>query len=60
MLFRSRQAGRNPTRESLLAALNGLHHLDIGGMIVSYSPGDHSGLTFADLAIIDANGRFVR
>lgn len=55
-----RRAGHNPTRESLLVALNGLHHLDIGGMNLSYSPSNHSGLNFADLSIIDSRGRFVR
>jgi len=33
---------------------------DLGGLEISYGPGDHSGLDFADLAIIGADGRFVR
>jgi branched-chain amino acid transport system substrate-binding protein len=55
-----RQAGPNPNREKLLIALNGLHHLDIGGMVLSYSPSNHTGLTFSDLAIIGSQGKFVR
>lgn len=55
-----RQAGHNPTREKLLNALNGLHHLDIGGMVLGYSPTNHSGFTFSDLSIIGTDGRFVR
>ena len=55
-----RRAGPNPTREKLVAALNGLRKFDIGGMEVSYSPTDHTGLDFVDLSIIDAEGRFRR
>ncbi|MCM5680612.1 ABC transporter substrate-binding protein [Schlegelella sp. S2-27] len=55
-----RRAGPNPTREKITAALNGLRNFDIGGMEVSYSPTDHTGLDFADLSIIGADGRFRR
>jgi ABC-type branched-subunit amino acid transport system substrate-binding protein len=55
-----RRAGPNPTREKLLASLNGLHKYDIGGMEVSFSSTDHSGLDFADLSIIGADGKFRR
>jgi branched-chain amino acid transport system substrate-binding protein len=44
----------------LLAALNGLHDYDLGGLTVSYSPTDHTGLDFADLAIVDAEGKLRR
>jgi len=55
-----RRAGPNPTRERLVAALNGLNKYDLGGMEMSYSPNDHTGLDFADLSIIGPNGRFTR
>ncbi len=55
-----RQAAPHFTREKLLAALDGLRRFDLGGLELSYGPGDHSGLDFADLAIIGADGRFVR
>lgn len=55
-----RRAGKHPTRESLVAALNGLRKFDLGGMEVSYSPDDHTGLDFVDLSIIDASGKFRR
>lgn len=55
-----RKAGPNPTREKLLAALNSLQKLDIGGMEVNYSPTDHTGLVFADLSIIGPDGKFRR
>ncbi|SHL99059.1 ABC transporter substrate-binding protein [Rhizobacter sp. OV335] len=55
-----RRGGGTPTRDKLLAALNNLHKYDIGGMEVSYSTTDHSGLDFADLSIIGADGKFRR
>jgi len=55
-----RRAGPKPTRASLLQALNNLGRLDLGGLTLTYSPTDHSGLDFADLSIIDANGKFRR
>jgi branched-chain amino acid transport system substrate-binding protein len=55
-----RKAGANPTREKLLGALNNLQKLDIGGMEVNFSPGDHTGLVFADLSIIGPDGKFRR
>jgi branched-chain amino acid transport system substrate-binding protein len=54
-----RRAGPNPTREKLLAALDNMHY-DIGGLQVDYSPTDHTGLDFADLSIIGADGKFRR
>ncbi|HET6827570.1 MAG TPA: ABC transporter substrate-binding protein [Ramlibacter sp.] len=55
-----RRAGKKPTRETLLAALEGMKRFDLGGLELSYSPEDHTGLDFADLSIIDIEGRFVR
>lgn len=54
-----RRAGPSPTREKLLQALEGLRY-DIGGLEVRYSPTDHTGLDFADLSIIAADGTFRR
>lgn len=55
-----RQAGTKPTRKKLQVALEGLRNFDIGGLEVSYSPDDHTGLDFADLSIINADGKFRR
>ncbi len=33
---------------------------DIGGMVLNYSPNNHTGLNFADLSIIGSEGKFVR
>ena len=55
-----RRAGPKANRQSLQAALNGMRKVDIGGLEVSFSPTDHTGLDFADLSIIGANGKFQR
>ena len=55
-----RRAGRNPTRASLQAALESIQKLDIGGLDVSYSANDHTGLEFAELSIVGADGNFHR
>ncbi len=55
-----RRAGPKPSRERIQAALEGLSKFDIGGLEVNFSPQDHTGLDFADLSIITADGRFRR
>lgn len=55
-----RRAGANPTPVKLRDALESLQRFDLGGLSVSYSPTNHTGLDFADLSIIDASGRFRR
>jgi ABC-type branched-subunit amino acid transport system substrate-binding protein len=55
-----RRAGTKPSREKIQAALEGMQKFDIGGLEVSYSPDDHSGLDFADLSIIGKDGKFKR
>jgi len=56
-----RRAAPKPTRESLLTALESLRKFDLGGGLeVSFSPGDHTGLDFTDLSIIGANGKCSR
>ena len=55
-----RRAGKNPTREKLRNALETLHHYDIGGLEVSFSPASHTGLDYTDLSIIGSDGKFTR
>ncbi len=55
-----RQAGPSPTPQGLRDALEGIRNFNMGGLTMSYSPSNHTGLDFADLSIIDAQGRFVR
>jgi len=55
-----RRAGPNPTRDKLRRALETLTHYDVGGLEVSYSATDHTGLDFADLSIVGPDGKFRR
>jgi branched-chain amino acid transport system substrate-binding protein len=55
-----KRAGPHPSRQKVLAALESMKKFDLGGLEVSYGPGDHTGLEFADLSIIGADGRFRR
>ena len=55
-----RRAGPNPTGTRLRDALESIKNLDLGGLTLGYSPTDHSGMDFTDLAIIDASGKFRR
>jgi len=53
-----RRAGHEPTRESLAGALDGLSGFDTGGYVVSFTPGNHNGSSFAEMTVIDKSGRF--
>ena len=53
-----KRAGAKPDRAKLHAGLESIKKWDLGGMELSYSATDHSGLTFSDLAIIGPDGRF--
>ena len=55
-----RRAGPKPTGAGLRDALESMQDFNLGGLSLSYSPASHSGLDFADIAIIDATGKFMR
>ena len=55
-----RRAGPSPTAEKVRAALEAIRGYDIGGMDVTYSATDHTGLDFVDLSIINKDGKFTR
>jgi branched-chain amino acid transport system substrate-binding protein len=55
-----RRAGKNPTRDRLRTALEGIKNFDLGGLEINYSATDHTGLDFADLSIVGSDGRFRR
>ena len=47
-------------RAGLQRALESFKNYDLGGLELSYSSTDHTGLDYADLSIIGADGRFRR
>jgi len=53
-----RTGTKEPTRESLAAALDGLSNFDAGGYFVRFAPDNHNGSTFAEMTVIDKSMKF--
>ena len=53
-------AKRDLSRAGLQQALEGLSRFDLGGLELGYSASNHTGLDYADLSIVGADGRFRR
>ncbi len=54
-----KRAGKAPTRENLVTALESMRDTDFGGFGVSFSPSNHNGSRFVDLTIIGRGGKFL-
>jgi ABC-type branched-subunit amino acid transport system substrate-binding protein len=52
-----RRQGARPTREGLVAALDGMNSYDLGGYVVGYKPGVRTGSKFVELSIISGAGK---
>jgi len=59
-LRRAERDSKVITRQSLKRALESLERFDLGGLEITYSPVDHTGLDFADLSIVGPDGTFRR
>ena len=55
-----RAAGPRITRDRLVAALESIDRVDLGGLEMGYTRTSHTGLNFVDLSIIGHDGRFRR
>jgi branched-chain amino acid transport system substrate-binding protein len=55
-----RRAGKDTTRAGLKKALETFNRVNIGGLELSYSPTNHTGLDYSDLSIIGTDGKFRR
>ena len=55
-----RRAGRTPTREGFIAALEGLGKYDIGEFRVEYGPSNHNGSSFVELEMYTGDGNLIR
>jgi len=55
-----RRAGKNLSREKLIAALESLNNDDLGDFVVNFSPTSHSGSKFVDLTMIGHAGKFIK
>jgi branched-chain amino acid transport system substrate-binding protein len=54
------RAGTNPTRESMLAALEGLGKFDPGGLPLDFSAERKEGSTYVDLSVIGPDGKVLQ
>lgn len=55
-----RRAGKNPTPQGLVTALEGMGKVDLGGYTVNFTPTNHHGSSYVDLMIIGPGGRYLR
>lgn len=55
-----RRAGKEPTREKLIAGLESMKQFDLGGLDVTYGPNLRLGTSYIDLTIISKTGKFIR
>ncbi len=55
-----KRAGKDLTREKLVAGLETLRNHDAGGLVVDFGPDRRNGSTYVDLSIISRDGRFLR
>ena len=54
-----RRAGKDPSRESLLKALETMDDYDTGGFRLSFSPTRHDGTRYVELGVVDGRGKLV-
>lgn len=54
------RAGRNPTREGFIAAIDGLQNLSLGGFPVAFGPKQRTGSRFVELTLLTEDGRVRR
>ncbi len=55
-----KRAGKDLTREKLIAALESMNNVDLGEFVVSFSPTNHSGSKYVDLTMIGRGGKFLK
>ena len=55
-----RRSGARASPASLVAALETLNDLDVGGFYVRYRPGEHTGSSFVEIDVIDSKGAVMR
>ncbi len=51
------RAGRNPTREAFISAVEGIQNVMLGGFLVNFGPKNHSGSKFVEMTLLTEDGR---
>jgi ABC-type branched-subunit amino acid transport system substrate-binding protein len=55
-----RRAGKDPTREKFVSAMESMSNYEIGGFAVRFAPDNHNGSQYVDLSMIGRDGKFIR
>jgi ABC-type branched-subunit amino acid transport system substrate-binding protein len=55
----AKRAGRNLTRDALIAGIESIRNWDMGGFTVRYGPQDHVGSKFVEVTTVGRDGRFM-
>jgi branched-chain amino acid transport system substrate-binding protein len=55
-----RRAAPRITPDTLVQAIQGMRNWSLGGNLLNFGPGRHHGNTWAEITIVNAEGRFVR
>lgn len=55
-----RRAGKDLSREKLMAALEGMNNVDLGGYRINYGPSNRLGSRFVELTVIGAGGKVLK
>ncbi|WP_059413463.1 ABC transporter substrate-binding protein [Cupriavidus basilensis] len=55
-----RRAGKDLTRDKLIAALETMKNYDLGGYIINFGPDSHIGSKFVEMTIINSRGQVIR
>ncbi len=55
-----RRAGKEPTRESFIHALENMRNVDLGGFVVTFGPHRREGSTYIDITMVGRDGKFIR
>lgn len=55
-----RRAGREPSREKLVSALETMRNVDLGGYIINFTQDNHVGSKFVEMTIINSRGQVIR
>ncbi len=55
-----KRAGRNPSRDSLVSALESIQNASFGGFSVNFGPKDHVASRFVDLSMLTEDGKVRR
>lgn len=55
-----RMAGPNPTRRKIRSALESMKEFDAGGVVIGFSPSNHTGAKYVELAIVLSSGKLMR